>query len=104
MKRLGVLGMVVALAALFGAGLLGLAGPDRAEAQTGQLGTLTVTGSAAVTVQPDGASIDLTVSRLEPTASSAQARANASMGRVLSALMAEGIETADLQTIRISLV
>ena len=54
-------------------------------------------------LQPDGSSLDLTVSRLEPTASLAQARANTTMGRVLSALMGEGLEAADLRTIRISL-
>lgn len=103
MKRLGLLGMVMALAAVFGVGLVGLTGPGRAEAQTGQLGTLSVTGSASVSVQPDGSSLDLTVSRLESTASLAQTRANVTMARVLSALMQEGLEAADLRTLRISL-
>ena len=103
MARIRTLWLGIAVLAAVGISALALSGGSTAEAQTPEEGTLTVTGSAAVTVEPDGASIEITVSALENTAGRAQSAAAASMGRVRSALLAQGVEDADIQTVRISL-
>ena len=95
------MGAVVALAAVLGVGLVGLEGSGQALAA--EPGTLTVTGSASTSVEPDGASLDLNVSRVEATASLAQSRANSTMACVVSALTDQGLTTDNLRTVSISL-
>ena len=86
-------------------GVFTLGGSDRAEAQVPLhvLGTLTVTGSATIAAPPDGASIEIGVSALEPTAGEALASGAMALELVRAALAEEGIADEDLQTVRIRL-
>ncbi len=105
MTRLRMMGIGLALLAALALGVLALGGGDRAEAQVPLhvMGTLTVTGSASVSAPPDGASIEIGVSALQPTATGALAAGAAALELVHAALAGEGIADEDLQTVRISL-
>ena len=103
MSRFRALWIGIAVLAVVSLGAIALNAGERAEAQTPTPGTLTVTGSAAVSVEPDGASIEITVSTLESTATRAQSSAASTMGRVISALEARGIDADAIKTVRISL-
>ena len=105
MTRLRMMGIGIALAAALAVGVFALGGSDRAEAQVAahMLGTLTVTGSATVGAPPDGASIEIRVSALEPTATEALASGATALDLVRAALAEEGVADEDLQTVRIRL-
>lgn len=66
-------------------------------------GSLSVTGTATATVEPDQALFDFTISALEPTASAARTSANLAVVNVIAALQDLGIATTDLRTTSISL-
>ena len=86
-------------------GVFALGGSQRTEAHgpLHVLRTLTVTGSATVTAAPDGASIDIHVSALRPTASEALAAGAEALNGVRAALSEHGVADEDLQTVRIAL-
>ena len=105
MGRLRLMGIGIALAAALAVGVFALGGSQRAEAQVPlhALGTLTVTGSATVAEPPDGASIDIRVSALRPTASEALAAGAEALNLVRDALSEHGVADEDLQTVHIAL-
>ena len=105
MGRLRTTGIGIALIVALGVGVFLLGGSEQAEAQSGQLipGTLTVTGSAAIGAPPDGASIEIGISSLEPTATAALASGATALELVRAALAEEGVADEDLQTVRIRL-
>ena len=105
MGRLRMLGIGIALAAALAVGVFALGGSQRAEAHGPPhvLRTLTVTGSATVAAAPDGASIDIRVSALRPTASEALAAGAEALNGVRAALSEHGVADDDLQTVRIAL-
>ncbi|MDE2639098.1 MAG: SIMPL domain-containing protein [Chloroflexota bacterium] len=105
MTRLRTMGIGIALMAALAVGVFALGGSDRAEAQVPahMLGTLTVTGSATVGAPPDGASIEVQISSLEPSATEALASGATALELVRAALAEEGVADEDLQTVRIRL-
>ena len=100
-----MMGIGIALAAALAVGVFALGGSQRAEAHgpLHVLSTLTVIGSATVTAAPDGASIDIRVSALRPTASEALAAGAEALNLVRDALSEHGVADEDLQTVRIYL-
>ena len=100
-----MMGIGIALAAALAVGVFALGGGQRTEAHgpLHVLSTLTVTGSATVTAAPDGASIDIHVSALRPTASEALAAGAEALNGVRAALSEHGVADEDLQTVRIAL-
>ena len=98
-----MLGIGIALAAALAVGVFALGGSQGAEAHGPRhvLRTLTVTGSATVAAAPDGASIDIRVSALRPTASEALAAGAEALNGVRAALSEHGVADEDLQTVRI---
>ena len=105
MTRLRTMGIGVALLAALAVGVFALGGSQRAEAQVPAhtVSTLTVIGSATVAAPPDGASIDIRVSALRPTATEALAAGAEALNVVRAALREHGVADGDLQTVRITL-
>jgi uncharacterized protein len=88
------------LAAAIGAGAL-LAAP--ALAQTDFPPAITVSGEATISVPPDLAQVEAGVTSDGKTAREASEANNVTMGKVLLALKAAGIDAKDIQTSRLSL-
>jgi uncharacterized protein len=88
------------LAAAIGAGAL-LAAP--ALAQTDFPPAITVSGEATISVAPDLAQVEAGVTSDGKTAREASEANNVTMGKVLLALKAAGIDAKDIQTSRLSL-
>jgi uncharacterized protein len=88
------------LAAAIGAGAL-LAAP--ALAQTDFPPAITVSGEATISVPPDQAQVEAGVTSDGKTAREASEANNVTMGKVLLALKAAGIDAKDIQTSRLSL-
>lgn len=77
------------------------AAPALAEAEAA--GTITVTGSASVTVVPDLATLTLGVTTMGATAAEALSANSAAVQAVMDRLAAAGIEPRDIQTSNLSL-
>ena len=78
--------------------------PDAPQAEPGQEpapaqnGTLTVTGSAAITAAPDRASISVGVNETAAEVSQAQTAANAKVNAIVEAVKALGVEESKIST------
>jgi hypothetical protein len=68
------------------------------EAQTGAVGTISVTGVGEVIVTPDTANIQIGVQVFNENLSEAQAQATDQMNQIIDTLTAAGIEPRDIQT------
>lgn len=95
-RKLSPLAVAVALAMP-----LAIPAPVLAQDQAG--GTITVTGSASVTVVPDLATLTLGVTTMGATASEALSANSAAVQAVMDRLAAAGIEPRDIQTSNLSL-
>jgi uncharacterized protein YggE len=87
------------IAAAIGAGAL-LATPALAQSETP---AISVTGEATISVPPDQARVEAGVTSDGKTAHEASEANNVTMGKVLLALKAAGIDAKDIQTSRLSL-
>ncbi|MEO6841137.1 MAG: SIMPL domain-containing protein [Bradyrhizobium sp.] len=87
------------IAAAIGAGAL-LAAPALAQSLTP---AISVTGEATISVPPDQAQVEAGVTSDGKTAREASEANNVTMGKVLLALKAAGIDAKDIQTSRLSL-
>jgi hypothetical protein len=96
MKRMKHLAL---LAAAIGASAL-LAAPALAQSETP---AISVTGEATISVPPDQAQVEAGVTSNGKTAREASEANNVTMGQVLLALKAAGIDAKDIQTSRLSL-
>jgi hypothetical protein len=93
------------VAALVAAGLAVGSGPAAAQSpvEPAPPGTITVTGSGTVTVEPDTAVLTVGVQANEPTGAAAMERVTADSNRLTEALLAAGVAAEDVQTSGINL-
>jgi uncharacterized protein YggE len=97
-------GVVATIAALaLGAGGAALASTEPPAEPGGSTGTITVTGSGTVEVEPDTAILNVGVQANAPTGAEAMTQLTADSNALTEALVAAGIDAADIQTSGLSL-
>jgi uncharacterized protein YggE len=99
MKNIGMFVLMVLLAVSIGLGILGVVTPKGQYLTTADMrNTLSVSGNAKTTVEPDTASMSIGVQTEAKTAAEAQRSNAGKMTAVKSAILAAGINEADLET------